>query len=330
MRPRLAPALVLAGALLGLVALVAAVAAAGNGGPDKAEAAIRTRSGLDVAALMPTAQEGKEEAAAPAPGAPGAATDIAKGGGVAFPDIYPFPYAPAQQSFEGITVQGYGSATADADAAVLELYFGSKVTGIEPMPVPESRTEPPSSGAGISGTVTEFSSEQPSQPITEADLQPVVDAIVAQGVSPDDLEVIITSYDPYYSSATIRVTVRNLDSVRGIVDAATNAAAGLANAQLQGTNVVYTVADCAALERAAMQASVDDARKRGAVFAEVLGVGLGPVVGAANYSYSPYGGTPCGSGYGGPVPLAGGVTYAEGQASQVQLVATVTVTFAIQ
>src|SRR3972149_6024178 len=48
------------------------------------------------------------------------------------------------------------------------------------------------------------------QQISEADLQPVVDAIVAQGVSSADIEVITEPLygDPYYGgTATIRVTV---------------------------------------------------------------------------------------------------------------------------
>ncbi|KKK91969.1 hypothetical protein LCGC14_2707630, partial [marine sediment metagenome] len=38
---------------------------------------------------------------------------------------------------------------------------------------------------------------------------------------------------------------------------------------------------------------------------------------------------PCDSGLGGPYPL-GGIAYAEGQSPEVQLIATVTITFAIQ
>ncbi len=73
---------------------------------------------------------------------------------------------------------------------------------------------------------------------------------------------------------------------------------------------------------------MEDARERGRTFASALGVGLGAVVGASHSSYSPFG-SPCDSGFGGPYPL-GGIAYAEGQSQEVQLVATVTITFAIQ
>ena len=300
--------------LVALVLVPSALLAACGGGDTPAP---RVQQGL-AAAVLGGSEKGIGPGA-PSSGIPfreGLGGDLGSGG----PSL--------QQGQTGITVQGYGSATADADSAVLELYFGSKVDGIEPLPVPETRGESGISGGAVAPSSPQ--SDQPSQPFTEADLQPVVDAIVAQGVAREDIEVIITSYDPYYTSATIRATVRNLDALQGIVDAATAAAAGLATAQLQSTNAYYTVADCASLERAAMQAAVEDARGRGAAFAEVLGVGLGAVTGAANYSYSPFGGAPCGSNYGGPYPLAGGVAYAQGQASQVQLVATVSITFAIQ
>jgi hypothetical protein len=63
--------------------------------------------------------------------------------------------------------------------------------------------------------------------------------------------------------------------------------------------------------------------------AEVLGVGLGGVTGASNYSYAPYGGTPCGSSTYGPYPL-GGVAYAEGGTRTVEVFAQISVTYAIQ
>ena len=104
-----------------------------------------------------------------------------------------------------------------------------------------------------------------AQQITEADLKPVVDAIVAAGVPAADVEVIVTPYygDPTYGgSATVRATLSNVDAVD-------------------------------AVEKAATEAAVEDARDRATNFAGVLGVGLGDVAGASNYSSSLYGGSPC-------------------------------------
>ena len=153
---------------------------------------------------------------------------------------------------------------------------------------------------------------------------------VNAGVPRDNIEFIEQGYrDPFFASATLRATGVSVDSVDATVQAATDAAAGLGDIQLQSSNVSYTVADCSALERSAIEAAVQDANERGTLLAEVLGVGRGAIVGAANHSYSPYGGTPCdGGGDSGPVPL-GGVPYTEGQASEVQVFAEISVTFAI-
>jgi uncharacterized protein YggE len=324
---------------IALVALAAVLAAACGGDGASEQVSIRTQKGLGVAALVANAQakEETDDESGAAPAAPDAPVpDTAVGtarSDLVAPEFASYPYQALQESQTGVTVQGYGSATADADSAVLELYFGGTYAyrqGIEPAPEPDSGQSEPSTG-DVAPSTPETDLLQPAQPITEADVQPVVDAIVAQGVSADDIEVIVQpSYgDPYYGgSATIRVTVRNVDALEGIVSAATEAASGLENTSFNGSSVSYTVSDCADLELAAMRAAVEDARERGQTFASALGVGLGAVVGASHYSYSPFG-SPCGAGTGGPYPL-GGIAYAESQSPEVQLVATVTITFAIQ
>ena len=327
--------------LIALAALAAMLAAACGDDGGGEEVGIRTEKGLSVAALAAELGQGGEteetssenDAAATTPEALAPDTAVGTGRDVAFaPDYLPYPYPSLQESQTGVTVQGYGSASVDADSAVLELYFGGEAIGIEePVPEPDRGQTEPSSGGGVAASPPEAELLQEAQPITEADLQPVVDAIAAQGVSGDDIEVIVQpAYgDPYYGgSATIRVTVRNVGTLQGVVDAATSAASGLQNVSFQGSNVSYTVSDCASLEQAAMQSAVEDARERGQTFASALGVGLGAVVGASHYSYSAYG-APCGSDVGGPYPL-GGVEYAQGQSPEVQLIATVAITFAMQ
>jgi uncharacterized protein YggE len=110
------------------------------------------------------------------------------------------------------------------------------------------------------------------------------------------------------------------------MQAATNAAVGLADVSLQGSYVNYTVSDCAALEGAALRAAKDDADARSTLLAEALGVSRGPAVGAADYAYAPYGGNACGDSFANPYPV-GGVPYAEGQRGRVQLYATIMITY---
>ncbi|HET8943352.1 MAG TPA: SIMPL domain-containing protein [Dehalococcoidia bacterium] len=322
----------------GFVAVLAlALLSVACGGDDGGDAAsIRTQKGLAVAAV--SGQLGGDEATGRSSGAPapstddGAESDRSSGGGadLGFKGV---DFAPAFQAGQtGITVQGYGSATTDPDSAILEFYF-SRSGGAEPMPVPEPGTT--SSGSnGAADTPETISRDaavasQAAQ-ITEAELQAVIDALVGAGVARGDIEFIgQTYYDVYYASATLRADVGNVDNVDGVVQAGQAAAANLGDIYLSSTNVSYTVSDCAALEKAAMDAAVEDANERGASFASSLGVGLGGIVGASHYSYSPYGGTACDGNFVGPYPM-GGVAYAEGATASVQVFANISVTFAIQ
>ena len=323
------------GALVALLAF-GAVACNGDDGGDSGDQ-IRTQKGLAVAA---------------------ASANIGRSGGTSGDDATANPFAPAvgegstddtdlsstdrglfapefglaaQQSNDGITVIGSGSASATADNAIIEFYFGTYGDGVKPdAPASDTGSSSGSAGASTGSEPTAGDTAlQEADPITEADLQPVIDALVGAGVARDDIEFIGQSYyDPYFASATLRATVRDLGNVDGAVEAARNAGGGVPNVQLQSTNVSYTLEDCAALESAAMEAAVEDAGERSQALATVLGVGIGAVTGASNYSYSPYGGTPCASGYYGPVVL-GGVAYEAGQASEVTVFAQVSVTYAI-
>ena len=318
-----------------------AVACNGDDGGDNGDPQIRTQKGLAVAAA--SANIGRSNATGAEAddsdlAAPGISTsdgsstarDIAKGG-LFYPE---FGFA-AQQSNDGLTVVGYGSASAAADNAIIEFYFGTSGggDGVVPQGVPETRSADGSTGVAVApalGTDDKTAALQEADPITEAELQPVIDALVGAGVARDDIEFIGQSYyDPYFSSATIRATVHDIGAVDGAVEAARNATGGVPNVQLQSTNVSYTLEECASLETAAMEAAVEDAGDRSQALATVLGVGLGTVTGASNYSYSPFGGTPCDIGYIGPVPL-GGVAYAEGQTNnEVTVFAQISVTYAI-
>jgi uncharacterized protein YggE len=335
-------------AVLAAIALVA-VACGGDDG-DSDAAAIRIDKGLDVAALVSAnigsddglvggASDGAEREA-PVPAADfnsGTALEVA-------PDVAPFGFPLQEQSLSGLTVQGFGSATADADTAALWLYFGTSFEFderplIEPgFPEPdidfEERSSESGSGSdGSAGTnVVEVAPQpvpapefQEVDPITEADLQPIVDAIVSQGVSRDDIEIQIDQYyDMYYSSASIIVTVDDVDSTNAIVEAAAAATGDTADIDFQGNSVSYSVGDCAALELAALEAAVDDAGERGDVFAQALGVGLGEILGASNYSYGA-----CGDGVGGPYPMERYDDFGSGT-PEVQVVTAVTITYAIQ
>ena len=323
--------------VLGLVVASVLLLAACGGtdeGNNDTTSNIRTDKGLAVAAIgaefdprlnassgQDNTQDTAERGSAPGLANPSTATDQR---------LSPY-YAPVlQDAGNGITVQGYGTASADADSAVIELYFYANGGGVEPQPAPDTGT----SSSGSSGAIEPAAPDsdiatQQVDPITEADLRPVIDALVAAGVPRGNIEFIGQGYyDKFSSSATLRATVSNLEVVDAAVTAATNSA-NLGAIQLSNTNVVYTVADCAALESAAMKVAAEDAKDRGIAFAQTLGLSIGGITGASHYSYSPYGGSACGGAYGGPYPLAVDTAASSGSRT-VEVFANISVTYAIQ
>lgn len=279
----------------------------GTGGEEAAsDAALRTSGGQPMAA-------------------PAAARDLAATGG----DKSALSGAVQQQAGTGgITVSGYGTATAEADSAVIEFYFGGTGGGI---PVPEPGVE----DSGSAGS-TPNSGVTGASPITEEQLQPVIDALVGAGVSADDIEVIGQGYyDPYYSSATLRAAVRDIAILETAANAAAEAADNLGDITLQSTNITYTMTDCAAMERAALEAAAADAADHAGLLADVLGLGLGGIVAASDYSYpyyyGPYFGAGedvCASSYYGAIPFVRGGLL--GGTRTVEVFASVSITYAIQ
>lgn len=331
---------------LGLLVAISAVSAAcgggddgGNGGGDgggSQTSAITVNKGAEVQALVAnlTSQNigGAESASddlGAVPAAAGSDASVSNGGdrsiGGAGLDSVGINPAQSGEGGGGITVQGYGSATAEADSAVIEFYFGGNYYG-------EVKPEPPigEDGSSGSGAAPDIAPSPGSiTPITEETLQPVIDALVGAGVSADDIEFVDQGYyDPYYASATLRATVNDISAVDGAVSAATDAAAGLGDVSLQSTNVMYTIQDCSALEQAALEAAVEDANERGDKLAAALSVGKGAITAAADYSYYGPNGTGCGSnGY--PVPYYD-VAASGSSSSQVQVFEQISITFAIQ
>jgi len=326
--------------LIALIALVAiaglAAACSGDDDDGSSTAEIRTNSGLAVAAqaaelglgasLGGETSNDDSDSAGAAPGVPVGVGDGATRGG--------FDYSPYFQTGggEGITVQGWGSASADADSAIVEFYFSRDGYYYDDLPVPEpgGGAAPGSASSGDVDVDTRSSEGdlQAVEPITEDDLQAVIQALQGAGVPADDIEFVNQGYyDRYYASATLRVTIGNLDIVGDAVTVAEGAELP-DDIYMSSANVSYTIEDCTALERAAMEAAAGDAADRAGVLADVLDVGLGGIIGAANYSYSPYGGSPCESTYYGPYPLGGIEIDAAGQQT-VEVFAQLAVTYAI-
>jgi uncharacterized protein YggE len=200
----------------------------------------------------------------------------------------------------------------------------------ESWPVPERVV--PGEIAPDSGPVT------PS-PITEADLQPLVDAIKAQGVSDADIEVVIYPtggyyYDPYGGqTARVTVTLRDMDKVGPVVDAGTEAVNESGTLYLQNVGVLYSVDDCSALLREARRAAVEDGRENAGGLADALEVSVGDILAASEYVYSPLGLSPCDPSFDTYYPepyIYEGMAYDPAMPAEVQIVSNVGLTYAIE
>jgi uncharacterized protein YggE len=122
-----------------------------------------------------------------------------------------------------------------------------------------------------------------------------------------------------------------MGKVGGLVDAGYQAVAEGGILYVQNVGVTYSVDDCDALLAEARGAAVEDARDNGAGLAEALGVGLGDIQGASEYSYDPYGYSGCQSQSGTPVYAQyEGPPYDPAQPAEVQIVSQVTISFAMQ
>jgi uncharacterized protein YggE len=248
--------------------------------------------------------------------------------------------APQLQGQAGLTVQGYGSATAPADAAKVQfsvsLISSDGSYPYYPKPaVPE--VQPSDSGAspGEAEPLVIPPTPTSSSELTEDDLAPLIDAIKAQGVSDADIEVVIYPTGGYYSpygsgGARVTVTLDNPgDRVGPVVDAGTQAVNESGTLTLQNTSVLYMVDDCSALLREARRAAVEDGRDSGEGLAEALGVSLGDLLAASEYAYSPFGPSPCDPTFDTSPYGYEGMSYDPALLAEVQIVSNVALTFAM-
>ena len=350
--------------LLAALALVA-VACGGAGAEVKVDKGLAAYAGANAGAVQQDAGEAARSAASAnsgseasynqplgSPNAISAAPSGMGGGAVAEDMGIASPkttdsavLAPLEQTGPlGIVVQGYGRATAPADTARVA-FTVSKSGVVYPMPMGETKPSEPAvtEGGVVEGSAPApevtavppdiYPTQVPQEPITEADLQPLTDAIKAQGVSDSDIEVTIypySYYGPYGSpTALVTVTLHDVSKVGSLMDAANQAIAASGTIYLQNTGVTYSVGNCDTLLKEARKAAVEDARNNGAGLAEALGVGLGAIQGATEYSYDPYGYSGCQS-QSGPVYSSYMPPYDPAQPAEVQIISNVTISFAMQ
>ncbi|MGH2562821.1 MAG: SIMPL domain-containing protein [Thermomicrobiales bacterium] len=226
----------------------------------------------------------------------------------------------------GITVAGIGEASAPAETARLQLLI---VSGDFFGGMPAEELGPDASPAA-------------EEVDMEAALAPIVDALVAEGVDEAAISIVVSPIggDRFGGGGSAgRLDLSLADPTRESLNALLAAADAAATDQellLTQVGIAYEMEDCAAIEREARQAAIDDARARAEVQAELLGVQIGPITASTESPYfGPFSESGCGftdggsfysEGFGLPVTLP---SYDPGAAPEVEVYVVLSLTFAI-
>jgi uncharacterized protein YggE len=208
------------------------------------------------------------------PAAAGEAVVVDRSAGLSMAGVAYQPAFPLTE--RSISVNGGGSASAPAETADL-----SFTIGLGEMYGPAT----PAPGTG-------------GPNLSEADLQPVVDALVAAGVPADAIEVQLLPMGYYGPGGTGMVTahitsptVEQLDELVQVVTEAANATGRL---MIYSTGARYGIADCADLQAQALENALGNARERANTIADLLAVEVGEIVYVADYGSGDPSGSNCG------------------------------------
>jgi uncharacterized protein len=211
----------------------------------------------------------------------------------------------------GIVVTGFGTASAPAESAVVQIIVGPEAYGMQPAPL-----------------------------LTATDVAAIIDAIAGTGVEKADIEFFAPATNSMFSgpggpgNVQLRFTIPSpTDSTLSELADAVYKAAATGQLSIQHLGVRYTAADCASLQQAATDKAVADARARGERLATSLNVELGEMVQAMDSLYGYGGGVPdsCASpaqqSYYGPYGAGIAPPYDPTQAVEATATATIAVTF---
>ena len=198
-------------------------------------------------------------------------------------------FYPSTSDPNGVMVTGQGVASAPADVA--EIRFSVSSTN------PEALDE-----GGASSTPEALGKKKPQVQVTEASLKPIVAAIAATGIPASAIQVSVEEVRvnranrrlPQGSAiGTIRVTLEkpSKSSVQKAIYAGDDAAK-TTKLFVQGY-LKYRVNDCAALEKAAYTAAVNDAQKRAQAIASAINVQLAEHPSITEAFYTTFYPSPC-------------------------------------
>ena len=156
----------------------------------------------------------------------------------------------------GITVLGYGSASAPPDSVQIKLFV----------------SEEPIYGPG--GPVLKF--------VQMADLEDVRDVLVELGIESEAIEINPFTrdyvYGPASSAGELTFIYTDVAGLRSLLESLLDEMEDRRGPKVSGAQFDFRVDDCKALETEAMQAAVADARDRAERLAAMLGMTAGNVI----------------------------------------------------
>ena len=183
-------------------------------------------------------------------------------------------------------VIGQGLVRVPADTADIELVFSSGGSNDEletkPSSLPQTRRI--SSPTLLLNYKTAPESLPSKKLVTKAILQPVVNSLVAKGISADKIQVQIST-NSSENNAKILVRLEKptrvsaappLEArVQEIVGTAKKATSEIENLSVKSVGVEYAVNDCQALQSSVYQSAMKDAQSRAQALATAMGAKLG-------------------------------------------------------
>jgi uncharacterized protein YggE len=186
-------------------------------------------------------------------------------------------YPPASDR-HSLMVIGQGVVKVPADTADIELVFSSGDSNDELETKPSSlpQIHRISSPTVLLNDKTAAESSPSKKSLTKTTLQPVVNSLVAKGISTDKIQVqISTNSSENNAKILVRLEKPTRDRVQEIVATAKKATNELKNLSVKSVGVDYEVNDCQALQSSVYQSAMKDAQSRAQALATAIGVKLG-------------------------------------------------------
>ncbi|MBD2678303.1 MULTISPECIES: SIMPL domain-containing protein [Nostoc] len=192
-------------------------------------------------------------------------------------------YPPASDR-HSLMVMGQGVVRVPADTADIELVVSSKNSNeeLQTQPSTLSQVRRVTLPVLLLNTKTPIGQIPPTpalesqKPLTKANLQPIIDSLVTNGISADKIQVQVNPNSTENNAKIlVRVEKPTRDRIHEIVGTANKATSKLENLTINNVGVEYAVNDCQALQSSVYQSAMKDAQSRAQALATAMGVKLG-------------------------------------------------------